>query len=280
MRKDRVIVGSSLILALLGAVFLLPPLAMLVIIMIICAVALLEFYALLDAAQISHFKLYGLAGGLVLMVGTWYSVGTNTPFARDVELALLAAFVGVVFARQFFQKGNPKPWETMAGTILGVMYIPFMLNFFTRLFLTWGEGHGRIIALYLILVVKAADVGAYYVGCSIGKHKLIPRISPAKTWEGFWGGILTGTLVSLAYALICRNTFSAVNLSVVDSVVLGLLLSVVGTAGDLAESLFKRAAGVKDSGRMFLGMGGLLDVIDSLIFAAPALYIYMSLLGA
>ena len=121
------------------------------------------------------------------------------------------------------------------------------------------------------------DAGAYFVGCAHGRHKLIPRISPAKSWEGLGGGVAAGTLASLLYFWIFHGPLSSIRMNGWDAVVLGVLLSVIGTVGDLTESLFKRAAGVKDSGTYLLGMGGLLDVLDSVLFAAPTLYIYARL---
>ena len=125
-----------------------------------------------------------------------------------------------------------------------------------------------------MFAAKFTDIGAYVIGCLFGKHKLIPRISPAKSWEGCFGGIALSVVGSLVAAALARPHWQRVSLGAGDAVALGLLLSLAGIAGDLTESLFKRAAGVKDSGRILLGMGGLLDVLDSLLFAVPMLYVY------
>lgn len=265
-----------LILALLAAVFLLPPLGVLAVLLGLCGIALLEFYALLDASQIPHFKIYGLVGGLVLVLGTWFSWSCPSGCRGDVEGMILFLFLAAILVRQFFRTVNPRPWETIAGTILGVMYVAFLISFFAKLFLTWNNV-GRLLVLYLIVVVKVMDAGAYFVGCAYGRHKLIPRISPAKSWEGLIGGIAAGTLASLIYFFLFHGKLSSIHMNGWDAVVLGVLLSVIGTIGDLTESLFKRAAGVKDSGSCLLGMGGLLDVLDSVLFAAPTLYVYARL---
>jgi phosphatidate cytidylyltransferase len=143
--------------------------------------------------------------------------------------------------------------------------------------MVWGGLEGRALVMYLIIVVKFTDIGAYFIGISIGRHKFLPRVSPAKTWEGLIGGLAVGIAASCLFYLFSDGNLGVVKITAVDAVVLGVLLPVAGTIGDLTESLLKRAAGVKDSGRILLGMGGVLDVIDSLLFAAPALYIYARL---
>jgi phosphatidate cytidylyltransferase len=107
----------------------------------------------------------------------------------------------------------------------------------------------------------------------IGKHKMIPRISPGKTWEGFGGAIFASTLASLVFAHFFQDHLRG--MTILHAVILGVLLSVSAVAGDLIESLFKREAGVKDSGSFFPGIGGILDLLDSLLFNAPIMYLYL-----
>jgi phosphatidate cytidylyltransferase len=180
---------------------------------------------------------------------------------------------------------------TIACTLLGVLYVPFLLMFLVWLSFRWTPTSGLAplsatatsLVLYLIVVVKASDVGAYFVGSSIGRHKMFPRISPGKTWEGLAGGLASGILASavcfwfLRGRVTCTGSveFGKLTLSFFHAWILGGLLAGIGVIGDLVESLLKRSAGLKDSGRLFPGMGGILDVLDSLLFAAPALYFYM-----
>ncbi len=165
----------------------------------------------------------------------------------------------------------------MAVTVFGIMYVSFLFNFFTKLMVSWGDGDGRILVLYLIAVVKFTDIGAYFIGCGFGRHKMFPRLSPAKSWEGSLGGVLTGLGASVVFFLITGGDLGVVRLAWPDVFALGLLLSVAGVLGDLAESLVKRAGGVKDSSNVIQGMGGTLDLLDSLLFAAPVLYVYARL---
>ncbi len=270
MLKQRIQSGVLIIAALLAASWWLPSSGALVVLLVVGAAAQWEFYRLLDAAQIPNFKIVGVLGGLALIASTWWSCGRM----HGGDWAVLYGLTAIVFLRQFPQKNNPQPLITIAGTLLGVMYVPFLFNFFTRILRAWGDPQGRLLVIYLVAVVKSTDVGAFFVGCAIGRHKLIPRISPAKTWEGCIGGALTGMLASVLFQLFSRGDLGAVHMTLGDALILGALLAVAGTVGDLTESLFKRASGVKDSGRIVLGMGGLLDVLDSLLFAAPVLYIY------
>jgi phosphatidate cytidylyltransferase len=116
-------------------------------------------------------------------------------------------------------------------------------------------------------------MGAYLTGSLIGRHKMIPRISPGKTWEGFGGAIVWSTAASIVYAHCFANKMP--ELTWVHAAILGIILSVSAVVGDLIESLFKREAGVKDSGAFFPGIGGILDLLDSLLFNAPLMYLYL-----
>lgn len=273
MLRDR-IQSSFVIAALVAAAYWLPPGGILLVLLAVCAVVQWEFYSLFDAAGIPHFKYVGLAGGLALIAATGYSFLLPARTVPNAEVMVLLAVTVLVLLRQFPQKHNPRPLETMAGTLLGVMYVPFLFNFVTKLLMGWGGAEGRLLVFYLIVVVKTADIGAYAVGCSIGRHKLFPRVSPLKTWEGFIGGALSAVAASVLFFAITKGNLGVVKMGLADAVILGAVLAVAGTLSDLTESLCKRAAGVKDSGHIIQGMGGLLDVVDSLLLTAPVLYVY------
>ena len=130
-------------------------------------------------------------------------------------------------------------------------------------------------AFYLLLAVKWGDAGAYFIGSRFGKHKLFPRISPKKSWEGLFGGILFSCMVGVLWWLCTKGTLGQYSFPLYHALILGVLLPLIGTAGDLVESIFKRAVDIKDSGAIAHGMGGMLDMIDSLLFAAPFMYIYI-----
>ena len=278
MLRHRLQSGILLGASLLGAMFFLPTPWVLPLLLVVTLLALVEFYALLDASKIPHFKVVGLLCGLGLVAGTWVALRSELAWRQEAESFLIFLTTAYVFIRQITCRQTERPWDTMAGTLLGVIYVAFLFNYLLKLIVGWGPGvDGRMLLLYLIAVVKCTDIGAYSVGCAIGRHKLIPRISPKKTWEGVFGGVLTGLAASLLFVYFGHGRIGVFAFSWTDAVVLGLLLPVAGVVGDLIESLLKRAAGVKDSGTYIQGMGGLLDVIDSLLFTAPLLYIYTRL---
>lgn len=273
--KNRIICGLILILAIICAALFLPPIGILFLLLAVCCLAQIEFHALLDAIHIPHFRYISLMSGAALILVTWFSLDQNTTFPPfEGELFVLFLITMLVVMRLFPQKHNPEPLATVAATFLGIMYVPFLFNFFTKLLMTWGIKCGIPVVAYLLLIVKTTDMGAYFIGRKFGRHKLFPRISPAKTWEGFFGGIATGIAASLICYYFIRPRLGTLNFELIDAITLGTLLSLTGTCGDLAESMLKRAAKIKDSGWLVSSMGGILDVIDSLLFAAPVLYYY------
>jgi phosphatidate cytidylyltransferase len=159
-------------------------------------------------------------------------------------------------------------------TLFGLMYVPWLLNFIQKInFFTGLGGDGKFYVFYFILVTKFSDTGAYVVGSLIGKHKMIPRISPGKTWEGFAGAIVVSTGASLVFVHFFSSHMKGMN--PIHAVILGVVMSSTAVIGDLIESLFKREAGLKDSGKFFPGIGGILDLLDSLLFNAPIMYLYL-----
>jgi phosphatidate cytidylyltransferase len=244
---------------------------------------LAEFYGLAAKRGLTSFKGWGYFGGALLMVGTFLQltgrIGTQGSPARvnDFETSFLILFVLGLCLRQFFGGSKAGAIETIATTLFGLMYVPWLLNFIAKIqfFILPPplEGQGKIYVFYFILVTKFSDTGAYIVGSLIGKHKMIPRISPGKTWEGFIGAILFSTGASLIFARCAHDRMAGMNWK--HAIVLGALLGVCAVVGDLIESLFKREAGVKDSGGVFPGIGGILDLLDSLLFNAPIMYLYL-----
>jgi phosphatidate cytidylyltransferase len=241
---------------------------------------LVEFYGLAEKRGLACFKYCGLVGGVLLMVGTFLNVtgviGTQGSPARvnDFETSFLILFVLGLCVRQFISKTNTAGLTAIAITLFGLMYVPWLLNFIQKInFFPALGGDGKFYVFYFILVTKFSDTGAYVVGSLIGKHKMIPRISPAKTWEGFGGAIVVSTGASLLFVHFFGDHM--LGMKTIHAVVLGIILSSTAVIGDLIESLFKREAGVKDSGKLFPGIGGILDLLDSLLFNAPIMYLYL-----
>lgn len=252
----------------------------LVLILVLALAGLAEFYALVEKRGLVCFRRWGLAAAVVLMVGTFlHATGRlgiyNSPArANDFEMGLIVLFVLGLCLRQFFSRSNPAGLLAISTTLFGLMYVPWLLNFIQKINFFPGLGEaGRLYVLYFVLVTKFSDTGAYVVGSLCGRHKLMPRVSPAKTWEGLVGAIAVSVGVSLLFAHLAGQRLPGMTL--LHAWILGGLLGGAAVLGDLIESLFKREAGVKDSGRLFPGIGGVLDLLDSLLFNAPIMYLYL-----
>jgi phosphatidate cytidylyltransferase len=136
-----------------------------------------------------------------------------------------------------------------------------------------GHVTGHFYVLWLLVVTKFSDMGAYVTGSLIGKHLLVPHISPKKTWEGFFGALVFSVGGACGLLALMPHKLSYLRQS--DAAILGLCLGFAAVIGDLAESIVKRGADVKDSGQLLPGIGGALDLIDSILFTAPLLFFYL-----
>lgn len=245
-------------------------------------IGLWEFYTMLDHKGLPNFKITGMICGAIMLCGSFYYFSHVGPArSYDFELSVLLLFLLTVFTRQIFARlRDDEPLQTMAYTLFGLLYVIWLFNFVTKIVYvtprtSTGQVTGQFYCLYLIAVTKFSDMGAYLVGSMIGRHQMIPHISPKKTWEGFCGALAFSSLASLGLLKLMPAQLSA--LTWTDATILGLLLGFAAVVGDLAESIIKRSTGVKDSGNFFPGIGGSLDLIDSLLFTAPLLYFYLRL---
>jgi phosphatidate cytidylyltransferase len=245
-------------------------------------IALLEFYRMLDHKGLPNFKVTGMICGGVMLVGSFYYFAKMGPArSYDFEVAVLLFFLLTMFARQMFARlRGDEPLQTMAYTLFGLLYVLWLYNFITKIVYvvprsSTGAVTGQFYVLYLITVTKFSDMGAYLTGSVIGRHQMIPHISPKKTWEGFGGALVFSLLASLALYKLMPGHLSV--LTVAHATALGLLLGFVAVIGDLAESIIKRSTDVKNSGNMLPGIGGALDLVDSLLFTAPLLFFYLRL---
>lgn len=241
-----------------------------------------EYYEMLDRRGVPNFKLTALITAVIFFAGsflTFRSVGPDKSY--DFEIAVLVLFLAVVFGRQMFRRTRDhNPLETMAYTLFGLLYIVWLFNFLTKIVYLPprgpdGETTGQYYVLYLVLVTKFSDMGAYVTGSLFGRHKLVPHISPKKSWEGLVGAVLFALGASFGLYYLIPGKLSVFTMT--DVAVLGVLLGLAAVIGDLAESIVKRSADAKDSGGLLPGIGGVLDLIDSLLFTAPILFFYMRL---
>ena len=246
-------------------------------------IGLWEFYTMLDQRRLPNFKITGMICGAVMLSGSFYYFSRIGPSqSYDFELTVLLFFLLTVFARQIFARlRDDEPLQAMAYTLFGLLYVIWLFNFMTKIvYLTpRADGHvtGQFYCLYLIAITKFSDMGAYLVGSLIGRHQMIPHISPKKTWEGFAGALGLSLFASLMLFKLMPDNL--VGLTLTHAIILGLLLGFAAVVGDLAESIIKRSTGTKDSGNFLPGIGGVLDLIDSLLFTAPLLYFYLRLVA-
>jgi phosphatidate cytidylyltransferase len=198
------------------------------------------------------------------------------PFWSFLPKLVLIVLLFVIFVRQLQVKTNAI--VNLATTCFGVIYISVPLSMILSIvFFHPGEGYeGRWWFLYVLLVTKFSDIGGLFVGSVFGKHKLAAHISPGKTVEGFVGGVICSFCVSLVLWTWWGQSLHFLRMSGLEAVILGLLLPCIGQIGDLAESLLKRDANVKDSNSL-PGMGGVLDMVDSLLFTIPTVYVFLKL---
>ena len=259
------------------------------IVMLLNIVGLLEFYGMVDESSLPRFKWLGLAGGVAL-VGTLFVYLSGLAKAQlgeptmggvaELELGVFVVLLLSLLVRRVFAHPAPPSFSMVGHTMLGVLYVSWLLGFMLKIYF-FAEQAGAgfdpgYCLLFFILATKCSDIGAYSLGSLIGRHKMIPSVSPAKTWEGFVGAILLST----AAAMVMAHYWGAARLggmTLGHAAALGPVLAVGAVIGDLVESVFKRDSGVKDSGSFFPGIGGILDLLDSLLFNAPLMFLYLRL---
>lgn len=228
-------------------------------------IALVSFIGMMEYCRMT-LPSRGVAGVFVSLVG---AVLPCLFYIRSAVLTLFAlAFIFLAFAiySLFSFKDIKNAASEAALLFFGVIYIPYLLGY---LILLRSHPHGAKWILLIMFIVMSCDSAAYFVGCRFGKRKLYPEVSPKKSVEGSLGG-LAGSLLG---AVLAKLLFFA-EISVGDALLAALIIGTLGQIGDLFESLIKRSCGVKDSGTIFPGHGGVLDRLDSILFAAPAAYYY------
>ena len=251
---------------------------LLIILMLILPPATVELAALFAAERIRPYRILSATGAGLLAIHAFCMQFEHFRTISASSMAFIIVFVMLFAALQrAWMKQTHDAIVHMAGTVLATLYLGglgwFLMALRVKHSLRPTGFHGSTMAIVMILlVVKFTDIGAYFGGRAFGKHKLIPWLSPGKTWEGLFFGLLTAGLVG---AICARWTLE---LLWHRGLIFGIIIGGVGQLGDLLESLMKRDAQVKDSGQLIPGFGGILDVIDSPLLAAPFAYLLFSLL--
>ncbi len=240
---------------------------------LLLVVGLAEFYKLSEKEGSHPQHLVGLVAGVVLFALNFAFVADDIEIlgsARQLFAAGMAFFLlllPVMFVCELYRK-QERPIANIGATLMGVVYIALPLSLICYIPIVGSESWNPWVMIAYVFIIWANDVFAYLVGMTIGRHKLFERLSPKKSWEGFFGGVIGAVGMGLlaAYAL---------DASYVVWGGLALVAAVSGVLGDLVESMFKRAADVKDSGNLIPGHGGVLDRFDAMLISAPFVVVYM-----
>ncbi len=265
----RSLTGAVFIVVMMGAI-LWNPWSLLILLLGISGIALHEFYNMFRLRGFAPLVKAGIASGSIILIVVFLERQSFIP-AKFLTL-LIIPFAGLWFSFVFIKRDQLV--QSMIITVSGLIYILLPLSlipFVSQNELT-GFAYNPEILIGILLIIWTYDSGAYISGILFGKHKMAPSISPKKSWEGFFGGMVFAVLMGFLY-----SSFTTM-LSLTDWVILSFIIVLTGTAGDLFESLLKREAGVKDSGRIMPGHGGILDRFDSLLLIIPFVFLYLYLI--
>lgn len=237
-----------------------------------------EFYRMAQKAGYSPQRLLGLAAGAAIVAVAFVLMWLLDKQSLQMQYVIIMVglllyfmvLVPTMFICELYRK-SPTPIANIGATITGVVYVamPMALLYFIPLLLGGGEWKPWVVLFY-IFIIWANDVFAYLFGVTIGRHRLFERISPKKSWEGFFGGLLGAMAMGYVAAKVVDGDIAV-------WIGMALIAAITGVFGDLVESLFKRSVDVKDSGNILPGHGGWLDRFDALILSIPFVFVYLVL---
>lgn len=230
---------------------------------------LYEFFYMVKKKDVPIYSYVGIFIGVLIPI----SIFTHFELTKNWELLFIVVGFLLILLMQFSRQDNRNAILGLSTTLFGVLYVAWFFSFLVKIRLMLPGIEGIKLVGFILLVTKSGDMGAYVIGSKFGRHVLLPKVSPNKTVEGSLGAIVTSSLVAVAF----RSFLPAeINFPLWQIAMMGAFFGGLGQLGDLSESLIKRDCGVKDSGKLLPGLGGILDMIDSLLFAVPAFYLYMS----
>ena len=266
--KTRAITGFFFMLVMIGSVFC-GQYVFFGFYLFLSLLTLIEFYGLMRTSGIRPHRNLGIFAAALLFLMT---AGYHYLQFESKYLLLTIPLIFSIFIVELYKK-EKIPFANIAYTFLGLIYIALPFCFFHGLgFISDSRIFHFEIPLAFLLMLWANDTGAYLFGVRFGKRKLFERHSPKKSWEGFFGGVVTALIVAWLISI------QYVALSLISWFGMAVIISCFGTMGDLIESMFKRSLGVKDSGSFLPGHGGLMDRFDGLLLAAPVAFVYLYLL--
>ncbi|MBF0478592.1 MAG: phosphatidate cytidylyltransferase [Candidatus Omnitrophica bacterium] len=244
----------------------------LLLILIFTVGGLYEFFYLAKKKGIPIYDYTGILIGVLIPLTTFFRFQPT----KGWELLFIVLVLGTVFILQFRRKDNNNALIGISTTLFGILYVSWLFSFTIKvrfLMADVSDWAGLRLLAFVLLVTKFGDVGALLIGKVLGKHPLLPTVSPKKTIEGGLGGLLMSAFIALlAFKLMPPE----LGLTLWQVVLMGAALGIIGQLGDMSESQIKRDCNVKDSGKLMPGLGGVLDMIDSLLFAVPVFYFFIS----
>lgn len=232
-----------------------------------------EFYVLAEKQGNAPQKVVGLVAGVVLFILNFAFVSDDIEVLGSASqayacgLAFLLLLLPAMFICELYRRRD-NPASGIGTTMMGVCYVALPLSLMCYIPIVGSEVWNPWVMIFYIFIIWANDVFAYLIGMSIGRHRLCERLSPKKSWEGFFGGIAGAVAMGVAASYVLDT-------AVWVWVGLAIVAAATGVLGDLVESMFKRAAGVKDSGNLIPGHGGVLDRFDAMLLSAPFVFVYM-----
>ncbi|MCK4518569.1 MAG: phosphatidate cytidylyltransferase [Candidatus Omnitrophica bacterium] len=261
----RIIYNVVLVTVTMLCVFVWPKWAFALWVVFFVGLGLKEFFNLILKKKVPVYKKTGIILGLLIPLAVFFRF---KPTEEWVLAFILISFI-LFFVLQFPRKDNSDAILGISTTVFGVIYVSWLCTYLIKIIYL---PRGCFFVLFLLLVSKLGDAGAYVVGKKYGRHKLLKRISPKKSIEGALGGFLVSVLIALMSKLYLPE------ISLFHLAALGCMVGLAAQLGDLSESLIKRDCGVKDSGRFIPGQGGVLDTLDSILFSAPVVYLYVKVI--
>ncbi len=236
---------------------------------LITAGGLYEFFYLIKKKDIPIYSYTGIFIGVLIPLSIFFKF----ELTKNWELLFIVCGFLLILMLQFNRKDNRNAILGLSTTLFGVLYVSWFFSFIVKLYLLLPGFDGVKLVIFIVAVTKSGDIGALLIGSWLGRHPLLPQVSPNKSVEGTLGGLCC----SLCVAVLCLPLLPPMPHFTVGFVALmGCFFGGLGQLGDLSESLIKRDCNVKDSGNFVPGIGGILDIIDSLLFSIPAFYLYMS----
>lgn len=231
-----------------------------------------ELYRILEKTGATPRISLGLFAGGILLTAVFLGLVKITPVANYLAIAWVIVLCGLLT-----RPLENRAWVIRFSTAFGVLYIPFLLCFLVD-FAKWKTPQtkfGLWLALWAVATTKFTDVGGLLFGTLFGRHKIAPNISPAKSWEGCLGGLALSMLIGVGGAAALNTWLAGFHFNLLSAALCSIPLAILSVPSDLVESYLKRRAGVKDSGATIPGIGGALDLIDSLLLVAPVAYLLL-----